>query len=135
MQFSGFEQKEFDLFAIPGFAARMGEIRARLRPKLIALGEALREDVAAIVGEEVFPHAAAHMRRTVNPPVETWVAFGRSAKGYKRYVHFRAAVSEAGVRITVFVEDDADDKPVLAEALRTHAAEILARLAGAGAPS
>jgi uncharacterized protein YktB (UPF0637 family) len=68
------------------------------------------------------------MRRTVNPPAETWVAFGRSAKGYKRYVHYRAAVSEEGVRVTVFVEDDADDKPILAEALRRDAAGLLGRL-------
>jgi uncharacterized protein YktB (UPF0637 family) len=128
MVFRGFEQQDFDLFAIAGFAPRMGEIRSRLRPKLVALGEALREDVAAIVGEEIFPHAASHMRRTVNPPVETWVAFGRSAKGYKRYVHYRVAASEAGVRVTVFVEDDADDKPILAEALRKNAAGLLGRL-------
>src|SRR5262249_6777069 len=62
---------------------------------------------------------------------ETWVAFGRSARGYKRFVHYRAAVSEHGVRITVFVEDDADDKPILAEALRSDAAGLLARLRNA----
>jgi uncharacterized protein YktB (UPF0637 family) len=128
MQFPGFEQADFDIFTISGFAPRMGEIRSRLRPKLVALGATLREDVAAITGEEIFPHAAAHMRRTVNPPPETWAAFGRSARGYKRFVHYRAAVSAEGVRITLFVEDDADDKPILAEALRGDAAGLLARL-------
>jgi uncharacterized protein YktB (UPF0637 family) len=128
MEFPGFEQADFDLFGIPGFAARMGEIRSRLRPKLIALGEALRADVAAITGDEIFAHAAAHMRRTINPPPETWAAFGRSARGYKRYVHYRAAVSEEGVRVTVFVEDDADDKPILAEALRADTPGLLARI-------
>jgi uncharacterized protein YktB (UPF0637 family) len=128
MEFSGFAQEDFDIFTIEGFAARMAEIRARLRPKLVALGEALREDVAAIAGEEICAHAAAHMRRTVNAPPETWAAFGRSARGYKRFVHYRAAVSAEGVRITVFVEDDADDKPILAEALRRDAAGLLARL-------
>lgn len=129
MDFPGFEQADFDLFTIAGFAPRMAEIRARLRPKLVALGETLRADVAAITGEEIFPHAATHMRRRVNPPPETWVAFGRSARGYKRFVHYRAAVSADGVRVTVFVEDDADDKPILAEALRADAPGLLARLA------
>jgi uncharacterized protein YktB (UPF0637 family) len=128
MEFCGFGQEDFDIFTICGFAPRMGEIRSRLRPKLVALGEALRQDVAAIAGEEIFPHAAAHMRRTVNPPPETWAAFGRSARGYKRFVHYRAAVSAEGVRITVFVEDDADDKPILAAVLRGDAAGLLGRL-------
>jgi uncharacterized protein YktB (UPF0637 family) len=128
MDFPGFEQADFDLFTLAGFAPRMAEIRARLRPKLVALGETLRSEVAAIAGEEIFPHAAAHMRRRVNPPPETWAAFGRSARGYKRFVHYRAAVSADGVRITVFVEDDADDKPILANALRADAPGLLARL-------
>jgi len=128
MQFPGFEPADFDLFAIPDFAGRMGEIRGRLRPKLVALGERLAGDLEAEAGLPTFPHTAQHMRRRVNPPAETWVAFCRDRRGYKRWAHFRVAVSGAGVRATVFVEDDADDKPTLGVALRDDGARLLAAL-------
>jgi uncharacterized protein YktB (UPF0637 family) len=129
MDFPGFEPADFDLFAIPDFAGRMGEIRARLRPKLTALGEALAGPLSA--AGAIHPHTAQHMRRRVNPPPETWVAFGRDRRGYKRWVHYRVAISGAGVRATVFVEDDADDKPTLAAALADRADDLLAALAPA----
>ena len=129
--FTGFEPADFDLFSIPDFPGRMGEIRSRLRPKLLALGADLAERVSDLVEQPLFPHAAQHMRRRVNPPEESWAAFGRDKRGYKRWAHYRIAVSGAGVRVTVFVEDDADDKPVLAAALQSAAGEILRALGSA----
>ncbi len=126
--FSGFEPEDFELFAIPDFAGRMAEIRARLRPKLVALGGDLSDRVGDLVGGAIFPHAALHMRRRVNPPEETWAAFGRDKRGYKRWTHYRIAVSGAGVRVTVFVEDDADDKPLLAQALQSRPQKVLKAL-------
>ena len=128
MEFSGFTAQDFEIFSIPDFAGRMGAIRAEIRPKLVALGEDLAAKVEELTGIPSFPHAAQHMRRRVNPPVETWVAFGRDRKGYKRWTHYRIAISEAGVRTTVFVEDDADDKPVLGAALEQSAGKILSLL-------
>jgi uncharacterized protein YktB (UPF0637 family) len=115
--FPGFTESDFDIFTIPDFAARMGAIRAELRPKLVALSAALAPHVAELVTGPIVPHTAAHMRRRTNPPPATWVAFGRSAKGYKRFVHFRVAVHDEGLRVTVHIEDDADDKAVFAAAL------------------
>src|SRR5262249_37150707 len=90
----GFEEADFSLFSIPDFPGRMGAIRGKLRPKLIALGDDLNDRIAALTGIPSFPHVAQHMRRRVNPPVETWAAFCRDRKGYKRWTHHRAAVSE-----------------------------------------
>jgi uncharacterized protein YktB (UPF0637 family) len=128
MQFPGFTPEDFDLFSIPDFAGRMTEIRARLKPKLIALAKDLAPQVEATLEGPVFPHVAQHMRRRVNPPVETWLAFARDKKGYKRWTHYRVAVSESGVRVTVFVEDDADDKPQLGLNLAGSPQELLATL-------
>lgn len=133
MEFPGFSAEDFDVFSIPDFAARMGAIRAEIRPKLIALGTDLRPGIEEIVAGELFPHAAQHTRRRVNPPPETWVAFARDRKGYKRWTHYRVAISGEGIRVTVFVEDDADDKPRFAASLRKGAGEILSTL-GPGAP-
>jgi uncharacterized protein YktB (UPF0637 family) len=130
VSFPGFTESDFDIFAIPDFAARMGAIRAELRPKLVALGEELAPQAASLVTGPIVPHTAAHMRRRTNPPPATWVAFGRSAKGYKRFVHFRVAVHDAGLRVTVHIEDDADDKVVFAAALRREQRMLLERFAG-----
>jgi uncharacterized protein YktB (UPF0637 family) len=126
--FTGFTPEDFDIFHIPEFAARMAAIRAEIRPKLVALGEDLAAHVEELTGLPTFPHAAQHMRRRVNPPAETWVAFGRDRKGYKRWTHYRVAISAEGVRVTVFVEDDADDKPQLGAALASRAGDLLQAL-------
>ena len=115
--FPGFRPSDFDTFCIPDFAARMGAIRAELRPKLCALAETLAPQLATVVSGPVYAHTAAHMRRRTNPPPATWAAFGRSPKGYKRFVHFRVAINDSGLRVTVHVEDDADDKATFAAAL------------------
>jgi len=126
--FPGFEAADFEVFTIPDFADRMAAIRERVRPKLAALGADLRETVEQASGRPAFPHVAQHMRRRVNPPEETWVAFCRDKKGYKRWTHYRVAVSAAGVRVTTFVEDDADDKPAFGARLAATAPEILGAL-------
>ena len=131
MEFGGFKAEDFEVFSIPDFAGRMGAIRAEIRPKLVALGEDLAARVEELTGLPTFPHAAQHMRRRVNPPVETWVAFGRDRKGYKRWTHYRIAISETGVRATVFVEDDADDKPQIGAALERSGGKLLSLLGGA----
>jgi len=131
MEFPGFQPEDFEVFAIPDFAGRMGALRARIRPKLLSLGEDLSEAIAEICGVPTFPHAAQHMRRRVNPPEETWAAFTRDRKGYKRWTHYRVAVSGRGARVTVFVEDDADDKPRFGERLERDASSLLSSLRAA----
>jgi uncharacterized protein YktB (UPF0637 family) len=126
--FPGFDSQDFEIFSIPDFPGRMGEIRSRLRPKLLALGEDLHSAIEEAVGVPTFPHTAQHMRRRVNPPEETWVAFCRDRKGYKRWTHYRIAVSGAGVRVTVFVEDDADDKAHFGASLESGAGPLLSAL-------
>jgi uncharacterized protein YktB (UPF0637 family) len=124
VSFPGFSESDFEIFNIADFAARMAAIRAELRPKLLALGEEMAPAAAALVAAPIVPHTAAHMRRRTNPPAATWVAFGRSARGYKRFVHFRVAVQASGLRVTVHVEDDADDKQLFAAALRRDASAL-----------
>lgn len=133
MQFTGWEDEDFEVFSVPDFAGRMGAIRATLKPKLIGLAEDLTPRLEALLGLPTFPHVAQHMRRRVNPPAETWVAYARDRKGYKRWTHYRIAVSEGGLRVTVFVEDDADDKAGFGARLQSGAADLLSAL-GPDAP-
>jgi len=98
MSFSGFTPSDFKVFDIPGFKPRMDAIRVRIRPKLEAVGRELLSDVTRVGGTEAYVHVAKHARRTVNPPDDTWVAFARDRRGYKRLCHFKVAVSRHGVR-------------------------------------
>src|SRR5262245_66366642 len=98
MAIQPFTAAEFQIFAIPGFAARMAAIRADVQPKLEALGDALALPLARVAKVEIFPHVARHARRTVNPPDDTWVAFGPDRRGYKKAQHFKVAVSRHALR-------------------------------------
>jgi uncharacterized protein YktB (UPF0637 family) len=113
----GFTREDFEVFGIPTFPERMQGIKERVQPKLTALGDDLQPALKTLVKSEVFPHVAKHMRRTVNPPPETWVAFGPSARGYKKYGYFGVVVSRGGLHTRIVVKDEAPD--------RTHMAKVL----------
>lgn len=120
-RFAGFLPEDFDVFAVPGFEARMSLLRAQIKPKIAALGQELAARLSETMGQTLFPHVAQHLRRTVNPPEETWVAFSRSPRSYKPFTHLRVAVSGKGAQVLVFVEDEADDKPLFAANLERNA--------------
>jgi uncharacterized protein YktB (UPF0637 family) len=105
----------------------MQGIKERVRPKLTALGEGLRPALKRLANSEVFPHVAKHARRTVNPPPETWIAFGPSPRGYKKYGHFGLMVSRGGLHARIVVKDEAPDRPHMAKVLMDRV-EALAKV-------
>jgi uncharacterized protein YktB (UPF0637 family) len=125
-QFEGFEPADFEVFEAPDFSQRMPRLKARITPKLKLVAAALNERMTETLGEVVYPHVALHLRRSVNPPVETWAAFARNARAYKPYVHLRAAISADRVRVLVFVEDYADEKETFAINLARNASALAA---------
>ena len=122
--FEGFAYEDFAVFEIEGFADRMPQVRERVKPKLMAIGAALAEPLADILDEPLYAHVAQHLRRTVNPPVETWAAFAKEKRAYKPYVHLRVAVSVEKVRVMVFVEDYAEEKTRFARNLARNAESL-----------
>lgn len=105
-----FTAGNFRVFEVPDFAGRMEAIAVEIRPKLAALGEVLAPGVGRLVRDEVFPHVAKHARRTVNPPEDTWVAFGPERRGYKKDVHFKVAISKKCVRLLFEVGPEHQNK-------------------------
>src|SRR5271170_1601702 len=89
----GFTAVDFGVFKVEGFNERMQQIYEHVRPKLVRLGDELAPELARRLHMEFFPHVAKHARRTVNPPPETWAAFGPSPKGYKRYGYLALCIS------------------------------------------
>lgn len=135
MPFDGFSEKDFRVFAIPDFAGRMAAIRAQIQPKLFALADDLGPDLGLIAGGEVFPHVAKHMRRTVNPPEDTWVAFGPEKRGYKKAQHFKVAISRQCVRFLFEIGPEYVEKARWAQTWQREAgrhATALRKAAGLG---
>ncbi len=116
MAFEGFTGKDFQVFAIPDFVGRMAAIRRQIQPKLLALTEGISPGLGAVVGSDVFSHVAKHMRRTVHPPDDTWVAFGPEKRGYKKAQHFKVALSRHCVRFLFEVGPEYADKVKWAKA-------------------
>jgi uncharacterized protein YktB (UPF0637 family) len=126
----GFTPSDFAVFRIEGFSARMQEIYARVRPKLVRLGSELAPELARKLHLEFFPHVARHTRRTVNPPPETWAAFGPSPKGYKRYGYLALCISGAGLHARMVVKAEAERRPEMARGLASNTALLAKSLRG-----
>lgn len=124
MPSAAFGPADYRVFDVKGFQPRMGEIRTRVRPKLESLGKSLAPAVARSVGGETFAHVAKHARRTVNPPDDTWVAFGPDARGYKKHCHFKVAVSRHCVRFLFEVGPEHADKKRWAAAWKKNAGKL-----------
>jgi uncharacterized protein YktB (UPF0637 family) len=120
----GFNIADFQVFKIEGFNERMAQLYASVRPKLLRLGDELAPQLARKLHLEFFPHVAKHARRTVNPPPETWCAFGPSAKGYKRYPYLGLCISRFGLHARMVVKSEADQRPEMAAVLARRGAEL-----------
>jgi uncharacterized protein YktB (UPF0637 family) len=125
----GFRGEDFKVFEVEGFNERMEQIYERIRPRLMRLGEELAPELARRMHMEFFAHTAKHARRTVNPPPETWVAFGPSARGYKRYGYLALCISRAGLHARLVVKSEADRRTDMAALIRDRAPELAAAIA------
>src|SRR5581483_9932503 len=82
-----------------------------------------------ITHRELYPQVAQHLRRSVNPPVETWVAFSPAPRGYKPFIHFRVAINGGGLKVVCHLEEDSEDKATFAGGLQRNAAALACHLA------
>ncbi|WP_054710035.1 DUF1054 domain-containing protein [Bacillus sp. JCM 19041] len=92
MDIKGFTQSDFATFTIDGLEPRMEAIRSNIQPKFQLIGEELKEELASMLGTEMFLHIAQHARRTTNPPKDTWLAVAGNKRGYKKHPHFQVGL-------------------------------------------
>ena len=121
----GFTAVDFGVFKVEGFNERMQQIYEHVRPKLIRLGNELAPELARRLHVEFFPHVAKHARRTVNPPPETWAAFGPSPKGYKRYGYLALCISGAGLHARAVVKAEADNRPEMRQKVAARTTQLI----------
>ncbi|HEU4369312.1 MAG TPA: DUF1054 family protein [Methylomirabilota bacterium] len=124
MPAAAFNAADFRVFDVQGFRPRMAGIRSRIRPKLEAMGHSLLPAVSRATGGPAFAHVARHARRTVNPPDDTWVAFGPDTRGYKKQCHFKVAVSRHCVRFLFEIGPEHADKRKWAGAWKRSAVKL-----------
>src|SRR5579859_7073653 len=107
----------------------MQALKDRITPKLKQLGDELAPELMGATGLELFVHTAQHLRRSVHPAEETWTTFSRSNRAYKPFVHLRVAINGTGIKVACFMEEYADDKPVLAANMKKNARALAFYLA------
>ena len=84
-----FSPKDFKAFEVEGLDQRMEALNDYVRPQLHQLGSYFEEYFTTQTGETFYAHVAKHARRSVNPPIDTWVAFAPNKRGYKMLPHFQ----------------------------------------------
>jgi uncharacterized protein YktB (UPF0637 family) len=127
----GFIRRDFDVFAIEGFSARMAKLDELINPRLIRLANDLTPELSRTFHMQFFPHVAKHMRRSANPPDETFAAFGPSRAGYKRYGYLALCVSCVGIHARAAVKSDADNRLEIARAIKSKSADLQKSFRGA----
>lgn len=130
LTFTGFTEQDFDVFAIPSLEGRMDGIKAGPRPKLEALGLDLAGPLGELVGHPVYHVTAKHMRRKVNPPSDTWVAWSASKRGYKMLPHFQVGLWEGHAFIQAGVIYEAQGRAEFARALLANLPAIREAIPG-----
>jgi uncharacterized protein YktB (UPF0637 family) len=115
MNFQGFTQEVFDTFHIEGLEPRMVAIKSRIQPKFKELGNDLLSYISALSGDEMYLHIAQHARRKVNAPVDTWMAFSSSKRGYKQLPHFQIGLFDDRVFLWLAFIYELPNKKAVAE--------------------
>lgn len=124
MTFSGFNDTDFDVFQVPGLEPRMEMLIERVRPKLETIGAELAPYLTELCGEEMFVHVAKHARRTVNPPIDTWVAWASSKRGYKALPHFEVGLFGTHLFVIFAIIYESPNKAAFAEGLERQLREV-----------
>ena len=120
----GFLRRDFEVFAIDGFDTRIAKIYEHVRPRLIRLGNEIVPELSRNLHMEFFAHVPKHVRRSANPPDETWTAFGPSRAGYKRYGYFALCVSKVGIHARAIVNADADNRAAIGRLIMSKASGL-----------
>lgn len=84
-----FTEEDFNVFTHDSLEKTMEELKQHARKKLEHLGDYFTDYLTEITGNTHYSHVAQHARRKVNPPIDSWVAFGTNKRGYKMLPHFQ----------------------------------------------
>ncbi len=124
MHFTGFHPIDFETFTIEGLDARMEAIRTNIQPKFHQISDDLLDEMTVLSEQEMFFHYAKHLRRTVNPPKDTWMAFCDNKRGYKQHPHFQIGLYDDRVFVWLAYLYEIPNKRNIATKLIENLAKI-----------
>lgn len=116
-----FTDADFEVFKDDTLAGRMTKIKTIIDPKFLSLATRL-EPIFKLQQVMLYPHVAKHMRRTVNPPVDTWIAFGPQKRGYKKDPHLEIGLWPHAlfVWLVVLQEGKQNDETLISRVVRSQ---------------
>ena len=120
----GFLRRDFEVFKIDDFSTRLAKIDELVTPRLTQLALDFKRELSRSLKLDFFPHFVRHVRRASNPPAETWVAFGPSPVGYKRYGYLALCISGVGIHARAVVKSTADRRPEMVRAIKSKSADL-----------
>src|ERR1700722_12186249 len=120
----GFLRRDFEVFKIDDFSTRLAKIDELVTPRLMQLAPDFKRELSRSLKLDFFQHQARHMRRAANPPAETWVAFGPSPVGYKRYGYLALCISGVGIHARAVVQSAADHRPEMVRTIKPKSADL-----------
>ncbi|MCJ1656618.1 DUF1054 domain-containing protein [Staphylococcus sp. NRL 16/872] len=119
-----FSPKDFEVFDVDGLDARMEALDKHVRPQLHQLGDYFAEYLTSQTGETFYAHVAKHARRSVNPPIDTWVAFAPNKRGYKMLPHFQIGLFRDQLFLMYGVMHEGKDKAERVKVFDKHFDEL-----------
>ncbi|PNZ68571.1 DUF1054 domain-containing protein [Staphylococcus croceilyticus] len=119
-----FSPKDFEVFDVDGLDARMEALDKHVRPQLHQLGDYFAEYFTSQTGETFYAHVAKHARRSVNPPIDTWVAFAPNKRGYKMLPHFQIGLFRDQLFLMYGVMHEGKDKAERVKVFDKHFDEL-----------
>jgi len=120
----GFLRRDFDVFAIENFSARLAKIDELITPRLMQLAADFKLELSRSLQMVFYPHYARHIRRAAKAPHESWAAWGPSPVGYKRHGYLVLCISGVGVHARAVVKSSADHRPDMVRAIKSKSADL-----------
>ena len=117
----GFLRRDFEVFAIEDFSARLAKIDELVTPRLMRLEQRTgNREFSRNLHMELYPHIA-QTRAARGDLRETWAAFGPSRSRLQARRHLALCVSSVGIHARAVVKSDADNR---AEIARSDQGEV-----------
>lgn len=128
MHFNGFNKTDFEAMEKGGLGSRMSAIQSLIQPEFSSLADIFVPFLSEIIGQDFYPHIARHLRRTVNPPDSTWIAFSCDRRSYKKYPHFQFGIWRTHLFFWLAFIEEYPAKKQLSSELQAHTREIFKQI-------
>lgn len=116
-----FTRTNFKIFDDVTLAGRMDKIKTIIDLQFISLAQVMQPEFNR-QHVTMYSHVAKHLRRTVNPPVDTWIAFGPHRRGYKKDPHIEVGLWPdcLFIWLVVLLEAKQDSQTLTQEVVRSE---------------